>query len=271
MALKQLLIDQVNVEIDVDMMIMKRITTLMTELLADEDARDTEIEEIKKLPHSRLHQHSILYLVLLSEFFFEKMKLLKDTLVKTSALGLSVWLMSKTGTPLKINKATRAKISKITESMWKFTYYVTLEFCVLSVTYREPWFTDITAYFSDFKNQELKFSLELVYMCQCGFYIYSIAALLLWETRRKDFSVMMSHHIVTVFLIGYSYITRFFRLGSVILAIHDASDVFLEGAKLLKYSVFHIYWWILIFNMIMRQLKNRELGEDIQSDSDDDN
>lgn len=246
--------------------------------------------------------------------------------------GLSVWLMSKTGTPLKINKATRAKISKITESMWKLTYYGTLEFCVLSVTYREPWFADITAYFRDFKNQELKYSLELVYMCQCGFYIYSIAALLLWETRRKDFSVMMSHHIITVFLIGYSYITRFFRLGSVVLAIHDASDVFLEGAKILKYSgkelgasvmfglfavswlilrliifpfwviratsinlldalrpsewmvyyicnalllnllVFHIYWWILIFNMIMRQLKNRgELGEDIRSDSDDDN
>ncbi|PPD66931.1 hypothetical protein GOBAR_DD36185 [Gossypium barbadense] len=34
-------------------------------------------------------------------------------------------------------------------------------------------------------------------MCQCGFYIYSIAALLTWETRRKDFAVMMSHHTPT--------------------------------------------------------------------------
>lgn len=241
--------------------------------------------------------------------------------------------MKKGDTPLKMNKATRAKIAKLTESMWKFTYYATLEFCVLAITYREPWFRDITAYFRDWENQKIKFSLELVYMCQCGFYIYSIAALLLWETRRKDFSVMMSHHIITVFLIGYSYITRLFRLGSVVLAVHDASDVFLEAAKIFKYLgmelgasvlfgmfavswlilrlvifpfwcirassihfldnlrasepyhmslyyifntmllnllVFHIYWWILIFNMIMRQLKNRgELGEDIRSDSED--
>nr|KJB79304.1 hypothetical protein B456_013G043800 [Gossypium raimondii] len=73
-------------------------------------------------------------------------------------------------------------------------------------------------------------------MCQCGFYIYSIAALLTWETRRKDFAVMMSHHVITVILIGYSYITSFFRIGSIILALHDASDVFLEAAKVFKYS-----------------------------------
>ncbi|CAI9101939.1 OLC1v1000108C4 [Oldenlandia corymbosa var. corymbosa] len=79
-------------------------------------------------------------------------------------------------------------------------------------------------------------TLILIYMCQCGFYIYSMTALLTWETRRKDFSVMMSHHVVTVILISYSYMTRFFRIGSVVLALHDASDVFLEAAKVFKYS-----------------------------------
>lgn len=29
---------------------------------------------------------------------------------------------------------------------------------------------------------------------------------------------------------------RFFRIGAVILALHDASDVFLEAAKVFKYS-----------------------------------
>jgi len=53
-----------------------------------------------------------------------------------------------------------------------------------------------------------RFPVTVFYMCECGFYIYSIAALLMWETRRKDFAVMMSHHVITVILIGYSYITR---------------------------------------------------------------
>ncbi|KAL2537532.1 LAG1 longevity assurance-like protein 2 [Forsythia ovata] len=247
---------------------------------------------------------------------------------------LAVWLLSSGTSLTKINEATRAKIAKFSESMWKLTYYASVEFCILRVTYQEPWFRDIKEYFNGWPNQELKSPLKFIYMCQCGFYIYSIAALLIWETRRKDFSVMMSHHVITVILIGYSYITRFFRIGAVVLALHDASDVFLEAAKVFKYSekelgasvcfglfaiswlvlrlvffpfwvirsssyylceclnllepydmtlyyifntmlltllVFHIYWWILICSMIVRQLKNRgKVGEDIRSDSEDD-
>lgn len=64
--------------------------------------------------------------------------------------------MSKGDTKLKMNKATRVKIAKITESMWKLTYYASVEFCVLTITYHEPWFRDITAYFRGWPDQELK-------------------------------------------------------------------------------------------------------------------
>ncbi|KAL6514592.1 Ceramide synthase loh2 [Orobanche gracilis] len=172
---------------------------------------------------------------------------------------------------------------------------------VFRTIYQEPWFIDVKAYFTGWPDQELKVPVKLVYMCECGFYTYSIAALVMWETRRKDFSVMMSHHVITVFLIAFSYMTRFFRVGTVILALHDASDVFLEAAKIFKYSGNELgasvcfgffavswvilrliffpfwvirstsYWWILICSMIRRQLKNRgQVGEDIRSDSEDD-
>lgn len=247
---------------------------------------------------------------------------------------LAVWLLSNGPVPLKINESMRAKIVKCSESMWKLTYYATVEACILKIAYTEPWFRDTNEYFRGWPDQELKLPLKLFYMCQCGFYIYSIAALLAWETRRKDFAVMMSHHVITVVLIGFSYLTRFFRVGSIILALHDASDVFMEAAKVFKYSekelgasvffgcfavswlilrliyfpfwvikstsyniceylrlseafhrflyyvfntmllmllVFHIYWWVLICSMIQRQLKNRgKVGEDIRSDSEDD-
>ncbi|XAR59452.1 hypothetical protein NMG60_11015294 [Bertholletia excelsa] len=247
---------------------------------------------------------------------------------------LSSWLLYNGAIPLKINEATQVKIVKCSESMWKLTYYATVEVCVLVTAYHEPWFRDIKEYFRGWPNQELMPPVKLIYMCQFGFYLYSIAALLTWETRRKDFTVMMSHHVITVILIGYSYIASFFRIGSIILALHDASDIFLEVAKVFKYSekelgaslcfglfaiswlllrliyfpfwvirassfhirdclrlseaydtlvyyvfntmlltllVFHIYWWILICSMIMRQMKNRgKVGEDIRSDSEDD-
>lgn len=149
---------------------------------------------------------------------------------------LAAWLLSNGSVPLKINEATRAKIVKCSESMWKLAYYATIEACILKISYNEPWFRDTKEYFRGWPDQELKLPLKLFYMCQCGFYVYSIAALLAWETRRKDFAVMMSHHVITVILIGYSYLTRFFRIGSIILALHDASDVFMEAAKVFKYS-----------------------------------
>ncbi|XP_021732782.1 LAG1 longevity assurance homolog 2-like [Chenopodium quinoa] len=249
---------------------------------------------------------------------------------------LSIWLLSlsKKAAPLKFDEATKAKIAKCSESLWKLTYYATMEASILCIIFYEPWFRDSKEYFKEWPNQELKISLKLFYMCQCGFYIYSIAALLTWETRRKDFAVMMSHHIITVLLISCSYMTSFFRIGSIVLALHDASDVFMEAAKISKYSdkelaasvffglfalswlmlrliffpfwairatsidlctvlnlsdpydkvryygyntmlimllIFHVYWWILICSMIMRQLKNKgKVGEDIRSDSEDD-
>ncbi|GAA0141824.1 transferase [Lithospermum erythrorhizon] len=242
---------------------------------------------------------------------------------------LATRLLSNGAPALKFDEATKSKINKCSESMWKLIYYATAESCLLAATYNEPWFNDVTLFFRGWPNQELKSSIKIIYMCQCGFYTYSIAALLTWETRRKDFAVMMAHHVVTVILISYSYMTSFFRAGCIILALHDASDVFLEGAKVFKYSekefgasiffglfaiswfilrliffpfwvirstsyylcevlnlsesyhtalyyifntmlltllVFHIYWWILINAMIMRQLKNSgKVGEDIRS------
>ena len=98
-------------------------------------------------------------------------------------------------------------------------------------------------------------------MYVAGFYTYSIFALIFWETRRSDFGVSMGHHVATSILIVLSYIfryaltgsflhfqnfvvvaflmsvsCRFGRIGSVVLAIHDASDVFLEIGKMGKYS-----------------------------------
>ncbi|XP_042466949.1 ASC1-like protein 3 [Zingiber officinale] len=137
---------------------------------------------------------------------------------------------------MRTGAAKWSKILKCTESMWKLTYYASVEIWVLSIIKHEPWSLDTKQYFEGWPKQELKSSVMLFYMCQCGFYVYSIVALIAWETRRKDFSIMMSHHIVTSILIGFSYITRFFRIGTIILALHDASDVFLEAAKLFKYS-----------------------------------
>ncbi|KAL3687661.1 hypothetical protein R1sor_013970 [Riccia sorocarpa] len=135
-----------------------------------------------------------------------------------------------------VRDSRRKKIPKFTESAWKLTYYAAMVALALSVTCKEPWFTNTDAFWHGWPNQSMKFKMKVLYVVQCGFYIFSVGALLFWETRRKDFGVMMTHHFVTVGLLACSYIYGFFRVGSMVLALHDISDIFLESAKLCKYS-----------------------------------
>ena len=46
------------------------------------------------------------------------------------------------------------------------------------------------------------------YVAEMTFYLSSTFMLALWEERRRDFWVMMLHHVLSVFLIGASYMTK---------------------------------------------------------------
>ena len=47
---------------------------------------------------------------------------------------------------------------------------------------------------------------------------------------------MVIHHFVTFSLLALSYSTGFFRIGCIIMLLHDVTDVFLEV------GVYHIFW-----------------------------
>nr|BAD16097.1 putative alternaria stem canker resistance protein [Oryza sativa Japonica Group]BAD16340.1 putative alternaria stem canker resistance protein [Oryza sativa Japonica Group] len=142
--------------------------------------------------------------------------------------------------------AGRIKIRKFKESAWKCIYFLSAELLALSVTYKESWFTSTKNFWVGpgdqvWPDQRIKFKLKLVYMYAAGFYTYSIFALQFWEIKRSDFGISMVHHVVSVILIALSYIfSRFARVGSIVLAIHDASDVFLELGKISKYSGYQL-------------------------------
>ncbi|GAB2280141.1 hypothetical protein Dimus_014778 [Dionaea muscipula] len=234
----------------------------------------------------------------------------------------------------------RKKLRKFKESAWKCVYFLSAEILALVVTYNEPWFTSTRNFWVGpgdqvWPDQKMKLKLKGLYMYAAGFYSYSIFALVFWETRRSDFGVSMGHHVVSLILIVLSYIFRFARVGSVVFALHDASDVYLEVGKMSKYSgaealasfsflmfvlawlllrliyypfwvlwstsyevvqtldmkkhpvegpiyyyvfntllyfllVLHIYWWVLMYRMLVKQIQaGGQISEDVRSDSED--
>ncbi|MBA0578392.1 hypothetical protein Gorai_020675, partial [Gossypium raimondii] len=102
----------------------------------------------------------------------------------------------------------RKKLNKFKESAWKCVYFFSSELLSIYVAYGEPWLTN-SKYFWEGPGK---------------------------QTRRSDFLVTMVHHIATIILIVLSYVCRFARVGIVTLALHEGSDVFLETAKMSKYS-----------------------------------
>jgi ceramide synthetase len=268
---------------------------------------------------------------------FPIIRLLLDRLILES-LGRWLVLGSMKGLHEDELADHKKRHTKFKESAWKCLYYFSAESLALAVTYNEPWFTNTQNFWVGpgdqiWPDQKVKTKLKLLYMYAAGFYTYSIFALIFWETRRSDFGVTMSHHVATVILILASYLLRFSRVGSVVLAIHDASDVILEVSKMFKYSgstaipsisfilfaiswivlrliyfpvwiiwstsyeviltldmdkhkiegpiyyyifnsllicllVLHIYWWVLIYRMFVRQIKAKgKISEDLRSDS----
>ncbi|KAI4319177.1 hypothetical protein MLD38_032809 [Melastoma candidum] len=138
-------------------------------------------------------------------------------------------------------KEGRKKIAKFKESAWKFVYFLSAELLAVYVSYDEPWLTS-TKYFwvgpgnQTWPDQKIKLKLKFLYLYSAGFYVYSIFALVFWETRRSDFWISMAHHVISFALLFFSHIFRFVRVGSIILPIHDATDSFLEMAKMSRYS-----------------------------------
>ncbi|KDP20043.1 hypothetical protein JCGZ_05812 [Jatropha curcas] len=177
--------------------------------------------------------------------FFPLVRLFLDTFIFENLARRLIF--GKASASLDVGtRANRKKINKFKESAWKYVYFLSAELLALSVSFHEPWFTD-TKYFwvgpgdQIWPDQNLKLKLKTLYMYVAGFYTYSIFALIFWETKRSDFVISMSHHVATIFLLVLSYILRFARVGSIVLAIHDATDGFLEVAKMSRYSG---YEWV---------------------------
>lgn len=80
-----------------------------------------------------------------------------------------------------------------------------------------------------------------MYLVELSNYISALIFILFLDHGRKnhkDKLIMTTHHIVTILLISISYVLCQHRIGLVVLAIHDMSDVVLEGSKCLKYLKF---------------------------------
>jgi len=116
--------------------------------------------------------------------------------------------------------------------LFHFLYYNAAMIVGTLALYDQPWFYDLAQCFEHGTTPST--SVAWYYAMTLGFYSHLLSSH--WfEPVKKDFWVMLLHHICAFLLLALSWSASYSRIGSVIIWLHDLSDPFLEGAKQLKY------------------------------------
>lgn len=107
---------------------------------------------------------------------------------------------------------------------------------------------------------------KIHYLIEASFYVHSLVWLRFVEKRKKDYYVLISHHIITLFLLTFSWYIDEMSVGMEVMVLHDFSDIFLYASKVVITGSFQFYvifgcfivFWILtrliLFNMLILDL-----------------
>ncbi|XP_027699867.1 ceramide synthase 4-like [Vombatus ursinus] len=124
---------------------------------------------------------------------------------------------------------------KFSEACWKFLFYSTSFFNGLLIFYNKTWFGQPETVWNGYPKQPLQPAIYWWYLLQLSCY-FSLLLTLTLDVKRKDFKEQIIHHFVTITLIFFSYSANFVHIGTLVLLLHDVSDIFMEACKMLIYA-----------------------------------
>uniref|UniRef100_A0A8C0B1M4 Ceramide synthase 5 n=1 Tax=Buteo japonicus TaxID=224669 RepID=A0A8C0B1M4_9AVES len=128
------------------------------------------------------------------------------------------------------NQDKPTTLTKFCESMWRFTFYLSIFFYGIRFLWTVSWSVIPSPPCSPLTSR-----LYYYYILELAFY-WSLMFSQFTDIKRKDFLIMFVHHLATIGLITFSYMNNMVRVGTLVLCLHDASDFLLEAAKLANYA-----------------------------------
>lgn len=73
-------------------------------------------------------------------------------------------------------------------------------------------------------------------MTSLAFYWSLFIGQFFFDIKRKDFWEMFVHHLAAILLLCFSWLAGVFKIGTLVLLVHDCGDIFVEAAKAAKYA-----------------------------------
>ncbi|KAM3876861.1 ceramide synthase 2 [Diretmus argenteus] len=133
------------------------------------------------------------------------------------------------------NQGRPGVLKKFREASWRFAFYLLAFIGGTVALYDKEWFYDTREVWMGFPRQSMLESQYWYYILEMGFY-WSLLFSVAFDVKRKDFKEQIIHHLATLVLLAFSWCVNYIRIGTLVMLVHDASDVLLESAKLFNYA-----------------------------------
>ncbi|KAF4619369.1 hypothetical protein D9613_005310 [Agrocybe pediades] len=148
-----------------------------------------------------------------------------------------------------------SKVDRFAEQMYALFYFMVLGAWGYRVMTQLPtnWYKT-EEFWAGYPHWDMKPELKRYYLMQFAYWWQQLLVLVLGlEKPRKDYSELVAHHIVTLWLVGWSYLVNLTYIGNAVYMSMDIPDTFLAFSKLLNYiqwntakvyafGIFYVIW-----------------------------
>jgi len=141
--------------------------------------------------------------------------------------------------PLAIRMGVRKadKLARFGEQGYAVIYFSFFGSLGVYVMSQLPtWWFQTEHFWLEYPHWRITPLLKRYYLMQLAYWCQQLLVLVLrLEKPRKDFTELVIHHLVTIWLVFWSYTVNLTYIGNAVFLTMDVSDVFLAGAKLCNY------------------------------------
>ncbi|CEG49741.1 longevity-assurance family protein [Plasmopara halstedii] len=123
------------------------------------------------------------------------------------------------------------RVERFATVLFKFMYFSVITVAGYYIMRDEKWFPPVLGGKGAIREALLNLheapgiSLKYYYFVQLGYHFHSLLYMLFFSPIRNDFIEMLLHHLVTIILIGGSYLANYCAMGALTAFTHDIGDV----------------------------------------------
>ncbi|KAL6867134.1 longevity assurance proteins LAG1/LAC1 [Trichoderma novae-zelandiae] len=123
---------------------------------------------------------------------------------------------------------------RFSEQAWNVIHYSFFWPLGVYIWYTSPYYLNMAELWTDWPSREMTGTMKAYFLTQWAFWAQQLLVSQI-EKQRKDYWMMMVHHLVTIALVAASYSYHFTRVGNVTIIIMDVVDIVFPLAKCARY------------------------------------